>query len=103
MAGTRGRPPGFVMSPEHRTKIQNSQVLNCLLEHVCGNRDMSSTQVTAGIALMKKVLPDLSATDVTGTINHEHDLADQTREAILEFTSRLARVTARRGTGETPE
>ena len=61
----RGRKPGFRMSDEHRVKIQNSNVLNALVEHVEGKREMSSTQVTAGIALLKKVLPDLQQTDVT--------------------------------------
>jgi hypothetical protein len=56
----RGRRPGFRMSGAHRTKIQNSATLNCLLEHVAGTREMSSTQVTAAIALLRKVLPDLS-------------------------------------------
>lgn len=63
---TRGRSPGFTMSPEHRVKIQNSNILNALIEHVEGKRDMSSTQVTAAIALMKKVLPDLAAVEMTG-------------------------------------
>ena len=49
------------MSDEHRVKIQNSNILNALIEHVTDGREMSSTQVTAGIALMKKVLPDLQA------------------------------------------
>jgi len=54
------------MSPEHRVKIQNSNILNALIEHVEGVREMSSTQVSAAIALMKKVLPDLAAVEVTG-------------------------------------
>lgn len=49
------------MSDEHRVKIQNSNVLNALIEHATGQREMSGTQVTAGIALMRKVLPDLSS------------------------------------------
>jgi hypothetical protein len=56
----RGRLPGFKMSLEHRVKIQNSNVLNVLIEHVEGTRDMSASQVTAGIALLKKVMPDLT-------------------------------------------
>ena len=52
------------MSDEHRVKIQNSNVLNALIEHTEGKRDMSSTQVTAGIALLRKVLPDLQSVDV---------------------------------------
>ena len=62
----RGRKPGFRMSEEHRIKIQNSQILNALVEHVEGKREMSSSQVTAGIALLKKVLPDLSSVEHTG-------------------------------------
>jgi len=62
----RGRAPGFVMSDAHRVKIQNSNILNALIEHVNGKREMSSSQVTAGIALMRKVLPDLQSTEVRG-------------------------------------
>lgn len=54
------------MSEEHRVKIQNSNILNALLEHVTGDREMSSTQVSAGIALLKKTLPDLSAVTIGG-------------------------------------
>lgn len=63
---TRGRKPGFRMSEEHRVKIQNSNILNALIEHVEGQREMSSSQVSAGIALLKKVLPDLSQTQING-------------------------------------
>ena len=66
MQMTRGRKAGFRMSDEHRVKIQNSNILNALIEHVEGARDMSGTQVTAGIALMRKVLPDLQAMTIEG-------------------------------------
>lgn len=62
----RGRKAGFRMSDEHRVKIANSNILKCLIEHSCGKREMSATQVTAGIALLKKVLPDLSAVAISG-------------------------------------
>jgi hypothetical protein len=62
----RGRVPGFQMSNEHRTKIGNSQILKCLLEHVEGRREMSATQVSAGLGLLRKVLPDLQALAETG-------------------------------------
>lgn len=62
----RGRQPGFRMSNEHRVKIQNSNILNALVEHVEGVREMSATQVSAGIALLKKTLPDLSAVQHSG-------------------------------------
>jgi hypothetical protein len=62
----RGRKPGFTMSESHRVKIKNSNILNALIEHVEGKREMSSTQVTAGVALLKKVMPDLAASADVG-------------------------------------
>lgn len=62
----RGRTPGFEMSNAHRDKIKNSNILNALIEHSEGKRDMSATQVTAGLGLLKKVLPDLAAITMTG-------------------------------------
>jgi hypothetical protein len=72
----RGRPPGFVMTEEHRTKISNSQILNRLLKHFDGEVELNQTQVTVGLALLKKVLPDLSNVQHSGDqdnpINHVH-------------------------------
>jgi len=65
----RGRKPGFRMSDEHRVKIQNSNILNALVEHVEGKREMTSTQVTAGVALLKKVLPDMTENKHEGDVN----------------------------------
>lgn len=62
----RGRTAGFVMSNEHRVKIQKSNVLNALIEHAEGRREMSATQVTAGLGLLKKSLADLTSVEVTG-------------------------------------
>ena len=62
----RGRTPGFTMSNEHRVKIQNSNILNALIEHAEGRRDMSPTQVSAALGLLKKALPDLSSVEMTG-------------------------------------
>ena len=63
---TRGRPAGFIMDDSHRTKIANSQILKRLIEHVEGKTDMTRTQVTAGIALLKKVMPDMQTIQLTG-------------------------------------
>lgn len=57
----RGRRPGFVMGPEHRAKIANSKILNRLIAHAEGAEDMSQSQVTAALALLKKIMPDLSS------------------------------------------
>jgi hypothetical protein len=63
---TRGRQPGFVMSEEHRTKIKNSQILKRLIEHAEGTVEMSATQVTTGLGLLRKVMPDLSNVQMSG-------------------------------------
>jgi hypothetical protein len=63
-----GRQPGFLMTDAHRAKLQNSGILNALVEHVVGEREMSATQVTAGIALLKKIMPDLASVEHSGEI-----------------------------------
>ena len=58
--------PEFKMGAEHRAKIANSNILNNLIGHVEGTREMSATQVHAGIALLKKVMPDLTYSETHG-------------------------------------
>jgi hypothetical protein len=87
----RGREPGFRMSDEHRVKIQNSNILNALVEHACGKRNMSATQVSAGLGLLKKVLPDLQAVTIGGDpanpLRHEHaiNLSSMSDEDLAEL------------------
>lgn len=69
----RGRQPGFVMSHEHRVKIQNSNILNALIEHATGQRDMSASQVSAGLGLLKKVMPDLSQVQMDANVTSLHE------------------------------
>jgi hypothetical protein len=66
MTNPRGRTAGFKMPEEHRLKIANSNILRALIEHACGEREMSPSQVTAGLGLLKKVLPDLQAITHSG-------------------------------------
>jgi hypothetical protein len=80
MANTVDRPQ-FRMSDEHRLKIQNSNILSYLIEHITGDRKMSQTQVTAGIALMKKTLPDLAAVTISGD-------PDQPVKMVIEWQSK---------------
>ena len=51
------------LGTEHRLKIANSNVLNKLIAHVDGKEKLEATQVTAAIALVKKILPDLTYTE----------------------------------------
>jgi len=65
----RGRSPGYAMSNEHRDKIKNSNILNALIEHTEGTREMSASQVSAGLGLLRKVMPDLAATELSGEVS----------------------------------
>lgn len=73
----RGRKPGFVMSDEHRTKIANSQILKALVEHVEGKREMSASQVSAGLGLLRKVMPDLTAVEMSGEVAVTNDVSEK--------------------------
>lgn len=51
---------------ETRSKIQASQLLNRLHDHVFSGAEMSQTQMKAAEILLRKSLPDLSALTVGG-------------------------------------
>ena len=90
----RGRSPGFQMTDEHRVKIKNSNILNALIEHVEGRREMSSTQVTAGLGLLAKVMPNLSENKSTV----EHLIAREVSDDVLADIA----VGSGEGTAEAP-
>jgi hypothetical protein len=79
----RGRKPGFIMSNEHRVKIQNSNILNALIEHAEGTREMSATQVSAGLGLLKKAMPDLSAVTLSGDEDNPVNIVGRIERAIV--------------------
>jgi hypothetical protein len=60
-----------------RSKIQASQLINRLTNHVLGKVDMTSTQVTAALGLLKKTLPDLSAAEIKADVNNNYAVADE--------------------------
>lgn len=49
-----------------RAKIQTSQLLNRLTDHALGAIELTTTQVRSIEVLLKKVLPDLSAVELSG-------------------------------------
>lgn len=56
------------MGAEHRAKIANSQILRGLIEFAEGKHppDMYPPhRVTAALGLLKKVMPDLTQSDIT--------------------------------------
>lgn len=64
---------------ETRAKIQTSQLINRLTEHALGDLKLEPTQVRAIEVLLKKTLPDLTATELSGgleIITHEAALGE---------------------------
>lgn len=62
-----------------REKIKTSQILNRLTNHALGSlkKPMDATQVSAALGVLRKALPDLTATEHSGdmTLTHEQKLA----------------------------
>lgn len=63
------------LTEEHRDKIRKSKILQRLISHAEGEEDvqMSQTQVTAALGLLKKALPDLQSIDMTSDVSHKVD------------------------------
>lgn len=63
-----GRAAGFTMGPEHRDKIKNSNILRRVIKFAEGNPDpgYEYQHAQVGLGLLKKILPDLSAVELSG-------------------------------------
>jgi hypothetical protein len=75
------------LDPRHdartRSKIQTSQLVNRLQDHIFGVAEISPTQMKAIEILLRKTLPDL--TTVAMTIDDKRDATDWTREELVAF------------------
>lgn len=76
-------PRGVRLNPKHdeltRAKIQTSQIINRLNSLVNGEVEMAPHQVTAALGLLRKTIPDLSATQLNGNLTiaqHEEALKE---------------------------
>lgn len=49
-----------------RARIKAGGIAKRLSDHVAGKIDMKPTQITAAVALLKKVVPDLSSAELVG-------------------------------------
>lgn len=61
-----------------RQRIQTSQLVNRLTDHVNGSVELSASQVTAALGLLRKSLPDLANVQHTGD-------EDQPIKTIMEI------------------
>ena len=73
MAGVKGMHKRASTSPAVadaiRSRIKAGQIADRLTKHALGEEEMTKTQVSAGLGLLKKVCPDLSATELSSDPN----------------------------------
>ena len=61
-----------IRAEEVRARIQASQIINRLTNHCLGEIEMTASQVTAGLGLLRKCVPDLTAVEHSGEIKHNY-------------------------------
>ena len=70
MAGVKGMHKRASTSAAYaeavRARIRAGGIAKRLEQHILGKVEMSTTQVTAALGLLKKVVPDQQATEITG-------------------------------------
>jgi hypothetical protein len=54
------------LSEQWKAKIQAGVILDRLVKHVNGEIEMTNSQIKAADILLKKTVPDLARTEVTG-------------------------------------
>lgn len=59
-------------SDEVRARIQTSQLVNRLTSFINGKIELSAAQVTAALGLLRKSLPDLTAVEHSGEVEHAY-------------------------------
>jgi len=72
-----------------RAKIQTSQIINRLTDHMLGTIELSATQIQAARILLDRTLPVLSAINHTGELTHNvnaTDISDNELAAIIATT-----------------
>jgi len=65
-----------------RAKIRTGVILDRLVKHVTGDCEMTPSQVTSGLGLLRKVLPDLAATEITGQVTTYQDTLRRVAETM---------------------
>lgn len=67
-----------------RQKVQASQLINRLQDHVLGTVELSATQVRAAEILLKKTLPDLTENKNVNITRRISELTDGELASIIE-------------------
>lgn len=67
-----------------RLRIRSSMLVNALMDHVDGKRELSATQVRAAEILLRKVVPDLASVEHSGEIKHAYAIEVPAPAATVE-------------------
>lgn len=59
-----------------RLKIQTTQIIKRLTDHILGNVELNPSQVTAALGLLKKTIPDLSSIELSGEVEQTHKVVN---------------------------
>jgi hypothetical protein len=75
---------------EARSKIQSSQLVNRLQKHVLGASVLDSSQVSAALGLLRKIIPDLAAIEHSGEVTQTYIVSPElpNEEWEAEFVTR---------------
>ena len=76
MSGVKGMRSRMSTSPDYanrvRARIRAGGIAKLLEKHVQGLREMSATQVTAALGVLRKVVPDISSIEHSGDVEHRY-------------------------------
>lgn len=67
-----------------RERIKSTLLVEALTDHVLGDREMKNSQVTAAVALLRKVIPDMAQVEHTGEIQHKYAMQVPAPSASVE-------------------
>lgn len=68
MAGVKGMKWSRGLNDEARCRVKTTEIINRLQGHVLGSVEMSKTQISAALGLLRKTLPDLSSVEHSGEV-----------------------------------
>lgn len=70
-----------------REKIRASQIINRLEDHILTDLELTSTQVTAALGLLKKIVPDLSSVEMQATVENVTNPTELSTEELLNIAA----------------
>lgn len=91
MAARKTKGTKDIPWPEQmRKRIQAGNIHRRLLDCLEGKIELSTQQVTIGLGLLKKVAPDLSATELSGEVETKHRVVSGSPMTDTDWEKRYA-------------